>query len=390
MNYPRFLNLLELLKKKSFFLFGPRATGKTYLIKQQLEGTGSQPKAIVINLLKSNIFLKLSQNPSELEGIILAAIREGGDIPLVVVDEIQKTPLLLDEVHRLIEERGWRFLMTGSSARKIRRGHANLLAGRAWSASLFPLCSQEIPSFSLERYLRYGGLPVVYSSENPEEELDAYVQTYLKEEILAEGLIRKIPPFARFLKTAALSSGNILNFTEIGNDAQVSPSTVREYYSILEDTLIGFMMEPWGAGKKRKAVMTAKFYFFDTGVTHALSGTQTIDRNSNLYGNSFEQFMAMELRAYLSYHRIKETLGFWRTLQGHEVDFVLGDHTAIEVKATQKISSHHLRGLKALEEEGLFKRFYLVTHDPIETIKDHVTFIHWKKFLEKLWNNEIF
>ncbi|MBI2343911.1 MAG: ATP-binding protein [Deltaproteobacteria bacterium] len=379
MRFQRRLNLLKLLEKKSFFLFGPRSTGKSYLLREQL---GSRAK--ILDLLRAELFLRLSQNPTDLETLLP---ENTGTI--VVIDEVQKIPLLLDEVHRLIEARGHRFLLTGSSARKLRRGSTNLLAGRAWTAELFPLVSAEIGDFQLERYLRYGGLPQVCQSEDPAEELDAYVQTYLKEEILAEGLIRKIPPFSRFLKAAALSNGQQLNFTQIGSDAQVAPSTVREYYAILEDTLVGFLLEPWTASKKRKAVRTAKFYFFDPGVTHAIAGTKSVDRNSNLYGASFEQFIGMELRAYISYERKKEPLTFWRSLRGDEVDFLIGDHTAIEVKSTAKVASQHLKGLKALAEEGVFKTFYLVSQDRVAAKKEGVHSLPWDGFLQKLWSGAI-
>ena len=381
MEYSRILNLPELLEKKSFFLFGPRSTGKTYLIKEQL-----REKAIILNLLKGDLFLRLQNNPSELESILEASSPKP---PYIVIDEIQKIPLLLDEVHRLIEDKKLRFLLTGSSARKLKRGEANLLAGRAWTAHLFPLCYSEIPNFDLDHYLRFGGLPSVYPSKHPKEELNAYVETYLKEEILTEGLIRKIPPFTRFLKVAALSNGQTLNFASVASDCQVPASTVREYYSILEDTLIGFLLEPWVYSKKRKAIQTAKFYFFDSGVTHTLAGTETLDRNSNLYGNSFEQFIGMELRAYLGYRRIQEPLTFWGLSNSYEVDFLIGEKVAIEVKSSKRISPRDRRGLLALSEEGVFKQFYLVSQDSISSKQEDIHQIHWKDFLKKLWKGEI-
>lgn len=381
MKFQRELNLLKLLEKKSFFLFGPRSTGKSYLIQQQLAH-----QALVLNLLKSDLFLRLQENPTHLENLILA---ESKKPKFVVIDEIQKIPELLDEVHRLIEEKKIFFLLTGSSARKLKRGHANMLAGRAWKAELFPLCWHEIPDFRLDHYLRFGGLPHIYPSKEPEEELDAYVTIYLKEEILQEGLIRKIPPFSRFLKAAALSNGSLLNFAQVGSDCGVPPATVREYYSILEDTLVGFFLEPWAQSKKRKAIQTSKFYFFDTGVTHMMSGTKTLDRNSNLYGTSFEQFIAMELRACLSYRRIKEPLTFWRSTHGFEVDFLVGDHTAIEVKATNKVTAKDLKGLKALSEEKKFKNYYLVSQDPIASKSGEINLLPWEIFLKKLWANGI-
>lgn len=380
MKYRRILDLKKLLQQKSFFLFGPRATGKSYLVRHHLAGN-----AWIIDLLKSDAFLKLSSSPSELESIVDAAPKG----KVIVIDEVQKIPALLDEVHRLIEEKHVRFLLTGSSARKLKRGHANMLAGRAWTANLFPLCWKEIPKFDLDRYLRFGGLPAVWSSDQPEEDLDAYVQTYLKEEILAEGLVRKMPPFSRFLRTAALCNGQMMNFTQVASDAQVPPATIREYYSILEDTLVGYLLEPWTRSKKRKAIQMAKFYFFDPGVTHTLAGTQTLDRNSNLYGGSFEQFIGMELRAYLSYRRIKQALNYWRSTHGHEVDFLIGEKVAVEVKSVARGTDLHEKGLRALKEEKIFKKFFLVTQDRIQSSKGGVTRLHWQDFLRQLWDDEI-
>ena len=379
MSINRLLDLNDLLKKKSFFLFGPRSTGKSTLVKEQLLNSAG-----IIDLLDSRLFLRLSSAPHEIEEIIDAL-----EASLVVVDEIQRIPELLNEVHRLIENRKIRFLLTGSSARKLKRGNANLLAGRVWEARLYPLTWKEIPEFNLERYLLYGGLPSVYLGEYPEEELDAYVNTYLKEEIMAEGLIRNLPPFARFLKTISLANGEIVNFTKLGNDCQVAASTVREYISLLEDTLVGFLLPAWIESKKRKAVKSGKFYFFDPGVTHALSGTQTLDRNSDLYGKSFEQFIGMEIRAYLGYKRLKSSLSYWRSTHGHEVDFLIGDKIAIEVKSSQHVTSADFKGLKVLSEEEIFSDFYLVSQDPVETKKNNIYTIHWKNFLEKLWQGKI-
>ena len=253
---------------------------------------------------------------------------------------------------------------------------------------MFPLIYQEITKFNLERYLQYGGLPAVYLSEYPEEELDAYVNTYLKEEILAEGLIRRLPPFSRFLKTIALANGEMINFTKLANDCQVPPSTATEYVALLEDTLVGFLLPAWTESKKRKAIKTGKFYFFDPGITHILAGTETLDRNSNLYGKSFEQFICMELRAYLIYRRKKLPLTYWRSKNGHEVDFLLGTRTAIEVKATKKISRNDSKSLKYLKEEGVFKNFILVSQDPVSSLSDDILTIPWQKFLSDLWKDK--
>jgi predicted AAA+ superfamily ATPase len=382
-DFIRTLDLGALAKKKSFFLLGPRATGKSFLIREQLGG-----QAVVIDLLRSDVFFRLSADPSLLESMIDGA-RRGATVP-VVIDEVQKLPPLLDEVHRLIEERKMHFVLTGSSARKLRQGHANLLGGRAWTANLYPLTYAEIPKFDLPRFLRYGGLPPVVLGEDPDEELHAYVRTYLHEEILAEGLVRRLPAFTRFLTTAALTSGQMLNFAKIGNDAGLPAATVREHYFLLEDTLVGFLLPAWTKSTKRKAITTAKFYFFDTGVAHALAGTRVLDRNSDLYGRSFEHWIAMELRAYLGYRRRHEDLGYWRSTADHEVDFVIGDHVAVETKATRRVGASDLRGLTALAEEKIVRQLLLVSEDPIETKRGPIRCLPWRKFLDELWGDELF
>jgi len=382
-HYNRILNLASLLQKKSFFLLGPRATGKSTLVKDELTD-----KAVTFNLLRSELYIRLSAAPWELEPLIDAALNKR-QYKFIVIDEIQKVPHLLDEVHRLIEERKLRFLLTGSSARKLKHGHANLLAGRAWTANLYPLCFSEIPHFNLDKYLQVGGLPSVYASESPQEELTAYVQTYLYEEIQAESLVRKLPQFSRFLTVAALANGQMLNFAQIASDSGVPASTVREYYTILEDTLIGFMLTPWTKSKKRKAISTAKFYLFDTGVCHTLAQTKMLDRNSDLYGRSFEHWIGLELRTYLSYKRLNEYLHYWRSTHQHEVDFIIDDRIAIEVKAAKKVTNRDLKNLQYLAEENLFKQLYLVSHDPQEKKYGPILCLHWKNFMEQLWAGEI-
>lgn len=375
MELTRTLDLTELVSKKSFFLFGPRATGKSTLIRRQLKDS-----ATVIDLLDSRNYLRLSAAPHELEAMVAAH-----DRTLVVIDEVQRVPELLNEVHRLIENRKLRFLLTGSSARKLRRGQANLLAGRVWEARLFPLIHREIPDFDLDRYLLHGGLPAVWLGEHPEEELDAYVHTYLTEEIMAEGLIRKLPPFSRFLRTIALSNGEVINFAKLAADCQVPPSTVAEYTGLLEDTLVGHLLPAWTGSRKRKAIQTAKFYLFDPGVTHMLAGTRVLERNSDLYGKSFEQFIGGEIRAWLSYRRRKEPLAYWRSTHGDEVDFLIGEHTAVEVKAAGRVSRRDFKGLDRLAEEGLFRNYILVSQDPIDTREGNRQTMHWERFLEGLW-----
>lgn len=381
MDFDRTLNLTQLLSKKSFFLFGPRSTGKSFLVHKEL-----RDHAHVYSLLDNALYLRLQRDPSAIRRIITA---EKEPKTLIVIDEIQKIPALLSEVHLLLEQGQYRFLLTGSSARKLRQEGVDLLAGRAWTAHLFPLTWHEIPDFALDRYLMFGGLPQVYPSQDPQEELGAYISTYMKEEIMAEGLVRKLPPFSRFLEVAALSNGQILNYANMGRDAEVSPSTIREYVSVLEDTLLAFHVPAWTKSLKRKATTKAKLYFFDTGVTHWLAGTKHVDRNSSLYGASFEQFIAMELRAYLSYRRIRDELRYWQSTSGFEVNFLIGNELAIEVKATNKMTTKHLKGVKALRDEAHMRRYMVVSQDPINQEHDDILALHWEEFLQRLWNDQL-
>lgn len=374
----RTMQLLKLVEKKSCFLFGPRSTGKTTLIREQLAD-----KALTINLLKSQFFLPLSQDPS-----VLASIIQAQDKSLIVIDEVQKLPEILDEVHDLIETHSLRFLLTGSSARKLKRQQANMLGGRASSAALFPLTWHEIQtdqSFDLERALRFGTLPRVYLAEDPDEELFAYVDLYLKEEIQAEALTRNLPSFSRFLKLAALASSEQINYANIASDVGLSAKTIKEYYEILQDTLLAFSLPVWRAGKKRKTSVTAKFYLFDLGVIHTLTGTKVLERNSDLYGKAFEHFIIGEVRAYESYAKGRRELTYWRTAGGQEVDLVIGDEFAIEVKATSKISLKDLKGLIQIEEEAEWKERILISQDPLNKVIQGITCLHWQTFLERLW-----
>jgi len=372
--------MAKLVSKKSFFLFGPRSTGKTTLLRTQF------PEHKIINLLSSATFLSLAENPSKLQDIVR---EQSEDKQVVIIDEIQKLPELLDEIHNLIESMPVHFIMTGSSARKLKRSGVNLLAGRAWQANLFPLVSNEIDTFDINHYLKFGGLPQVYPSDFPEEELDAYINTYLKEEIQAEALVQNQVSFSRFLKVASFSNTEQLNYANIASDAGVPASTVRSYFSILEDTYIGFLLESWQESKRRKAVVTPKFYLFDTGVANFLRGNINMQEGSSEYGKAFEQFIAMELRAWIAYRRIKKTLRYWRTRSGTEVDFLIGDDMAVEVKATRSVHDKHLKGLRALKEEGIVQQYLLISFDEVDRqTADSIRCLHWSTFLKLLWQDE--
>lgn len=379
--FNRKLNLLTLLEKKTFFLLGPRSTGKTFWIKNSL------PKEIpYFSLNSSAIYNRLIADPSQLNEMLVPF----RNIKMCVIDEIQKIPSLLDEVHEQIENNQFRFLLTGSSARKLKREHANMLGGRASSIGFSPLSWSEIPDFDLHKYLRWGGIPRIYLSDDPLGEQDAYVKTYLEEEIRLEANIRLLPPFHRFLKTAALCNGQLINYSKLASDAGTPVSTLKNYFEMLTDTLIAFTLEPWTDSKKRKAIQTAKFYFFDPGITHFLAETEHLDRNSNLFGQSFEQFILMELKSFNSYHQKRATLNFWRTTDQYEVDFVINSKIAIEVKATKKITDAHLKGLKAIQKEEAIKKLIVISEDPIERETEGVHILPWQSFLTKLWNHEIF
>lgn len=370
----RSIDLADVLKKKSCFLFGPRQTGKSSLIRHAL----SQHRAY--NLLESETYLKLSRAPARMREEI------GPRDKLIIIDEIQKLPSLLDEVHYLIEERGLHFLLTGSSARKLRRGGVNLLGGRAWTRHLHPLTSRELgKNFDLVQAVNRGLLPSIYFSENFPEDLESYVGTYLREEIAAEGLTRNIPAFSRFLEVAALCNGRILNYTNVANDAQVARSTVQEYFQILKDTLIAYELTPWKQSVKRKPIGTSKFYFFDCGVVRHLQKRASVHPGSPEFGELLETFIFHELASYCDYAGPLD-LNYWRSKSGFEVDFVLGSKTAIEVKAGKSASGQDLKGLKMLREEGLLKSYILVCMEKEPRIADGIQILPLSLFLKKLWS----
>lgn len=384
--YARTLDVRGLAARKSLFLFGPRSTGKTTLLRAQFG-----PRAIV-DLLRSSVYLPLAEQPWRLREVVAEGrVDAAAGAPVVVIDEIQKLPQLLDEVHDLIETKGIRFVLSGSSGRKLARGGVNLLGGRAWQANLFPLTSAEVPGLDLGRYLLHGGLPHVYGAEYPEEELDAYVNTYLAEEIRGEALVRNFVHFSRFLNVAAVCNGQQLNFANVARDTGVPATSVRAWFDILADTFIGFLLPPWRGSRRRKAAATAKFYFFDVGVANFLRGIRALPRNGSEYGVAFEHFIAMELRGYLSYRRLRSELTYWRTQSGVEVDFLIGSEAAVEVKAAGRVSDRDLRGLRALAEENATAKLFLVSFDQLDRrTGDGIRLLHWRTFLAELWSGELF
>jgi uncharacterized protein len=380
----RKLKLENVLLEKSCFLFGPRQTGKSSLIEHTLS-----KKTIIYNLLESDLFLKLQKNPEILRKELLVSTKSGA---IVVIDEIQKIPALLNEVHALIETHKLRFLLTGSSARKLRRAGVNLLGGRARVYNLKPLSFHEIgtENFDLLKALNRGLIPSIYFSKLPAADLRSYVSTYIKEEIAAEALTRNIPAFARFLHVAASCNGTLLSPTSISNECGVPKSTVSEYFEILEDTLIGEKLPAWKKSSARKAIEANKFYFFDCGVARHLSERPPVKEKSVDFGDAFEHFVFQELKAYIEYIRPGTPLHYWRSTSGFEVDFILGESVAIEVKASFQAGQKELRGLKALSEEKKMKKYILVCREERARLENSLYLIlPWKIFLFRLWNNEL-
>jgi len=371
----RILDLPALMEKKSHFLFGPRQTGKTSLILHTLKG------AKVYDLLDTSIYLALSQSPGRIGQELTAEDR------IVVIDEIQRLPILLNEVHRLIEKHGIRFLLTGSSARKLRRGGVNLLGGRARTKYLHPFTYKELGAkFDLRRAIERGLLPSIYFSDDPRADLQAYAGSYLQEEIIAEGATRSLPAFSRFLKVAALCNSQIVNFTNVSNDAQVARTTVYEYFEILKDTMILYELPAWRKSKKRKPLASSKYYFFDVGVVSGLQGRK-FRPGTPEFGEAFETYLMHELISYSDYVS-EESLSYWRSTSGFEVDFIIGDHTAVEVKAKENVSATDLKPLRALSEEKKLKRYLCISLEPRKRRFEDIMVLPYKDFLEALWNGE--
>jgi len=365
------------------FLWGPRQTGKSTLLKDRF------PEARLYDLLLSDVYRRLVSRPALLREEIAAGAASRGTP--VIIDEVQKIPELLDEVHWLIENRGVRFILCGSSARKLVRGHANLLGGRAIRYELQPLVYSEIPDFSLNHALTYGLLPRHYLCSDPAARLDAYVGDYLRQEIATEALTRNLSAFSRFLEISGLSNGEMVNYQNIARECAVSAPTVAAYFGILEDTLMGCFLPAFRKRKKRRLIQAPRFYFFDVGVVGCLTRRGRLEPGSELFGRAMEHFIYMEIVAYARYSRKRFDLAYWRTASQIEVDFVLGDaETAVEVKANTLVQTHHLRGLRAFKEEHTSRHYLAVTLDPVPRVtEDGIEILPWRVFLERLWGGDL-
>lgn len=374
----RVLNI-DISGNNAAFLWGPRKSGKTTLLHQRF------PDAKYYDLLNTDLKTALLIRPARLREEVLA---ENPDI--VIVDEVQKVPALLDEIHWLLENTKSRFILCGSSARKLRHGAANLLGGRAWQFELFPFTTAELDEYDILRIVNHGLIPKHYLETNPKRSLTSYIYDYIEEEINAEALTRNVPAFAKFLEAVAFTHGELINYANIGRDCGVSPKTVREYYQILEDTLLGHTLEPWKKSKNRRLIETAKFYLFDVGIVKTLKGLQIIQKKTSEFGNAFEHFLIEEIRAYLSYKEKNLPMSFWRTSTGLEVDLILGQlDAALEFKAKEKVDLKDLKGMKALLEDQKVKKAFVVSLEKSKRKVGDILILPWKDFCQMLWNGDV-
>ena len=385
--FKRHLDLRSVLRSKSALLLGPRQTGKSTLLRQTF------PEALLIDLLEPESFRQLSAAPERLSERVNAAAA-----PVVIIDEVQKLPELLDSVHRLIEQdKRRRFLLTGSSARKLRRGGTNLLGGRARLLHLCPITSDELltdPSAhrAWRDLVAFGGLPAVLTSDDPKSELADYIGVYLREEIQAEAIVRSIGNFARFLNTAALANGEQVIFSAIANDAQVPARTVRDYFQVLEDTLIGSLLPAFRATDKRKAMASAKFFFFDVGVANGLLGRTGVKSGEQGFGRALEHFVWSELTAWRAYVAPDARLSYWRSLSQLEVDFVVdippNRVVGIEVKSTTNVGRRDIKGLLALKDDVSHLEMIVVADEPAERrTAEGVRIVPVETFCRQLWHD---
>lgn len=377
--YKRILSI-ESEYNDSAFLWGARQVGKTTWL------TSQYPNCRVYDLLRPSEFERLLRRPE----ILSEELEDYGESDTVIIDEIQKLPQLLDEVHSLIQRKNIRFILSGSSARKLRRLGTNLLGGRAVREQMFPLVSAEIPDFDLLRAVNNGMIPRHYMVQNPWERLRGYIGVYLSEEIREEALTRNLQTFSRFLEVAAQCDGEMLVYKNIAQDCGIDYRTVKEYFAILEDTLVGYFVPAFVATRKRKALSTPKFYLFDVGVANYLRHCRNLTPGSDDFGHAFEHFIIQELIAYIGYNHVEERLSYWRSASGYEVDAVIGEgRLAIEIKSSDEAKSRHTRGLKAFSEEYPDARLIVVSLDKYRRKMNDVEVFPVLEFLDNLWKGLI-
>ena len=375
---------VDLPPKQSAFLWGPRKTGKSTYLKERF------PHSLVFDFLDTDLVLEFSKRPALLREQLLAKDASLLKQP-IILDEVQKVPHILDEVHWLIENKGLRFILCGSSARKLKRGQANLLGGRAWRYEMFPLVSAELEQMNLLRALNHGLIPDHYLQDQYPKLLKAYTTDYLKEEVFAEGLTRNIPAFSRFFEAMGYSHGELTNYSNIARECGVDSKTVKEYYQILEDTLLGIRISPFKKRQSRQVIAQApKFYLFDVGVAGALTHRQLTHERGEWFGKAFEHFILMEIRAHRSLRELDYAINFWRTKSGLEVDFILGNgEVAIEVKGTNRVDPRDLRPLMAFRDEYTPRTTLVVCNERVERIHERIRILPWRVFLRDLWEGKI-
>jgi predicted AAA+ superfamily ATPase len=378
---------ISLPKGQSAFLWGPRKVGKSTFLKQQF------PQSPRFDFLKSDLYLDMLKSPSLLRSRVIAGL-DAGAIKLqspIILDEVQKAPAVLDEVHWLIEERGCSFILCGSSARKLKHGHANMLGGRAWRFEMHPLIFHEIPGFNFLRALNNGLVPSHYLQGNARKSLRAYVQDYLKEEIISEGLTRTIPAFTRFTDILGFCNGEMINFTNIARDTGVDAKTVREYFHILSDTMIGRLIEPFSRKGDRNIInKTPKFYLFDVGLAQYLSKSHIEEERGPMFGRAFEHFIFMELCAHCAYSETDYPISYWRTSNGFEVDFILGSgQIAVEVKSNPGSAAADFKGLLRFKDDYLPSRVIVVSNEKARRKIGPIEIIPWRDFLDELWAGKV-
>lgn len=378
--YHRVFNIEEQLDE-GMFLFGARQVGKSTLLKERF------PHAIYYDLLKSNVRRRLKRNPETFREAL--ASKPAGT--LVVVDEIQKVPDLLDEVHWLMVNKGLFFILSGSSARKLKRSGANTLGGRAEPRTLFPLVWPEVDDFEIDRAVQNGMIPRHYMVADATDRIEGYVDVYLKEEIQEEALVQDIDVFSRFMEVAAISDGEMINYENIGSDCGIAAKTVKAYFQILKDTLIGYEIPAYRKVIKRRLVQAPRFYYFDVGLTNYLLGRNSLKRGTADYGHAFEHYVIQEIIAYKGYSRSREIISYWHTYTHIEVDIIIGDaKVAVEIKSCEEVKTKHKSGLKAFKEEHPDARLILVSLDPITRISDDIELLYVTDFFKMLWDGEIF
>lgn len=382
-NLPRILKI-DLPSHQSAFLWGPRKTGKSTFLQAAF------PKSLVYDFLRTDLLVEFSKRPALLREQLLAKNTRELQEP-IILDEVQKVPQVLDEVHWLIENQGLRFILCGSSARKLKRGQSNLLGGRAWRYEMFPLVTPELEEVDLLRALNHGMIPAHYLQADYKKTLQAYVQDYLKEEIFNEGLTRNLPAFSRFFEAMGYSHGELINYSNIARDCGVDSKTVKEYYQILVDTLLGRFILPFKPRQARQVIGKApKFYLFDVGVAGAIAKRLIRQEKGEAFGKALEHFMLMEIVAYNSIKEKDFTIDFWRTKSGLEVDWVLGGgEVAIEVKGTSRVDGADLRALKAFVEEFSPRQALLVCNEKTPRVIEKIKILPWRIFLRDLWAGKI-